>query len=282
MKIYKEFKIFFDPFMLDLVSGFLWELDITGLHEEENFIKVFSNEESNVSKEIIAAQMEKLVDEKVINSFNIEENILEDKNWNEEWEKSINVIEISDRIVIKPSFRNYESKRDQIIITIDPKMSFGTGEHPTTKLVLQLLEKYIEKNSKVLDIGTGTGILSIASIKLGADSVLAIDNDEWCIENSKENIKLNNVEDKIKIRFAEINQIEEDNFDLILANIQKNVLLDIAEEIKSKLKNGGTAILSGLLADDEKDILKKYEELNFSLVEKKIIGEWTALVYHFK
>lgn len=294
MKKYKEYKIFFDPFIPDLVSGFLWELDITGLNEEENFIKIFS-EEKNLSLEIVSNQLQKLVREKVIDSFKIEENIFEDKNWNEEWERSINVIEISDRIIIKPSFRNYEPKKSaldgQIIITIDPKMSFGTGEHPTTKLVLQLLEKYVQKNSKVLDIGTGTGILSIASIKLGADFVLAIDNDEWCIENSKENIKLNNVEDKIEVQLAEINQIRENNFDLILANIQKNVLLDIAEEIMSKLKKEGFVILSGLLAEDENDILKKYKELSafggFSFVETKqssAIGgeggdEWIGVVF---
>ncbi|MCL5030965.1 MAG: 50S ribosomal protein L11 methyltransferase [Bacteroidetes bacterium] len=279
MKHYKEFTITAEPFNPEIISGLMWELEITGVNEEVNCLKIFAAEESNVNIEQISGQLKKLVDEKMIFNFNVEENLVEDKNWNEEWEKSVNVIEVSDKLVIKPSFREYQSEPGQIVITIDPKMSFGTGEHQTTKLVLQLLEKYISKNINVLDVGSGTGVLAIASIKLGASSAVAVDNDEWCSLNGKENCQLNEVADKVDIVLGEIKDIEEKNFNLIIANIQKNILLGIAEEIKNHLKDRGTVILSGLLFSDEEDITIKYSSIGFELVEKKSLDEWIALVF---
>ncbi len=277
MKNYKEFIIKANPYIPDLLSGFMWELNISGINEEENSLKVFAEEKSGITRKDINNQLQKLVDNKIITSFNIEEELLEDKNWNEEWEKGINVVEVSGNIVIKPSFKNYSNIENKIVITIDPKMSFGTGEHETTKLVIQFLEKYIKQGIKVLDVGMGTGILAIAAIKLGARSVLAVDNDKWCFENAKENCSLNNVADRVEIRLSEIKQVEEKDFDLILANIQKNVLLDIFEEVKNKLSKNGIVILSGLLIEDEKDVVEKYKELK--LIDRKMIGEWLALVF---
>lgn len=276
MKQYKEFIIKTNPSNPDIVSGLLWELNISGINEESDSLKIFIDEASTVKKDDLISQLQKLVEDNIISFFEIEEYTHEYKNWNEEWEKGINVIEVSDHIAIKPSFKEYENKQNRIVITLDPKMSFGTGEHQTTKLVIQLIEKYIKEGMRVLDVGTGTGILSIAAIKLGARSVLAIDNDEWCFTNARENSQLNDTADQIDIRLAEIQQVDEKDFDLILANIQKNVLLDIVEEIKDKLKNG-MVILSGLLLEDEKDIVEGYEE--FNLIESKTMGEWLALVF---
>ena len=277
MKQYKEFKIKTIPFNPDILSGFLWELDISGITEEENDLKIFTDENSLVTKETLTNQLKKLVENNLIKSFDIDEQNYEYKNWNEEWEKGLNVIEVSDHIVIKPSFKDYKNEKDKTVITIDPKMSFGTGEHQTTKLMIQLMEKYLERGVKVLDVGTGTGILSIAAINLGADYATAIDNDEWCFENIQENCRLNNVSDKIDIKITEIESVEKKEFDLILANIQKNVLQDIAGEIIKRLKKNGLVILSGLLIEDEKDIIEKYNDL--SLNDKKIMGEWLALVF---
>ena len=224
MKRYKEYIIKTSPFIPDIISGILWELKISGVNEENDLLKIFTDYDSTVTKDEINTLLQKAIDENIISSFIIEEYSYEYKNWNQEWEKGISVIEVSDKITIKPSFKNYENKQNKIVITIDPKMSFGTGEHETTKLVIQLLEKHLEKGGKVLDVGTGTGILAIAAVKLGAQSVLAIDNDDWCIENAEENSVLNNVNKKIKIKLSEIKDIAEKDFDIILANIQKNIL----------------------------------------------------------
>ncbi len=276
MKQYKEFKINTAPFNPDILSGFLWELNISGINEEEDYLKIFTDEKSSVTKDEIINQLKKLVENNVINSFDIDEQTYEYKNWNEEWEKGLNIINVSEHIVIKPSFMNYEDEQGKTVITIDPKMSFGTGEHQTTKLMIQLMEKYLEGDMKVLDVGTGTGILSIVAIKLGADSATAIDNDEWYLENINENCILNNASDKIEIKISEIQSVSGQEFDLILANIQKNVLLDIAGEIVKRLKKKGLVILSGLLIEDEEDIIKKYDELK--QIDNLIMGEWLALV----
>ncbi len=282
MKYYKEFLITAEPFIPEVISCLLWELNISGVNEEVNCLKIFANEESDLTYEQIKSQLEKLVSQKLLFNFNIEEHLLEDKNWNEKWEKSLNVIEVSDKIVIKPSFRKYEPRPGKIVIEIDPKMSFGTGEHQTTKLVLQLLEKYIKRGDKVLDIGAGTGILSIAAIKLGAASAVAVDNYEWCLLNGKENCKLNLVSDKVDVRLGEVEDIIEKDFELILANIQKNLLLKIAGEIKTRIKQGGYLILSGLLIPDENEIEQKYMEQNFKLIKVKKMDEWIAMVFRFK
>lgn len=277
MKHYREFNITAEPFIPEVISGMMWELDITGINEDVNCIKVFANEDSTASVDLISEQLNKLVGEKMIFSFSVEENLVEEKNWNEEWEKSVRVIEVTDKLVIKPTFKEYEPKPGQIIITIDPKMSFGTGEHQTTKLVMQFLETSVSKDIKVLDVGSGTGVLAIAAIKLGASKAIAVDNDEWCYNNGGENVKLNQVSDVIDVRLGEIKNIPEKDFDLITANIQKNILLDIAEEIKNRLKHNGLLILSGLLFNDETDIVKKYSLLGFELLKKKSLDEWIAL-----
>lgn len=127
MKYYKEFLITTEPFLPEIVSGVMWELNIDGINEEVNCIKVFAQTNSNVGKAEIELQLHSLTAENIIRDYSVEENLLPMKNWNEEWEKSIQVIKVTDRIVIKPTFREYETKANEIVVTLDPKMSFGTG-----------------------------------------------------------------------------------------------------------------------------------------------------------
>ena len=143
MQNYIQFEISAKPFNIDILSGLLWELDILGLNEYDDYLTVSVYENSVITGDKLKSYLESLVEENIIQSFTIKESQLENQNWNEEWEKQINVIEISDRIVIKPSFRDYELKENQLEIVIDPKMSFGTGGHQTTRLILQLLEKWV-------------------------------------------------------------------------------------------------------------------------------------------
>ena len=272
--VYKEFLITAEPFNPDILSGFLWNLDITGISEEVNCLKIFSE---SVTKNEIEILCNKLVEDKILFSFTVEENFIEERNWNEEWENSRDVIRITDRIVVKPTFRNYSALENEIVITVDPKMSFGTGEHQTTKLMITLAEKYIKYGMKVLDAGTGTGILAIAAVKLGASNVTAFDVDEWCLENSRENVELNDVSENIKLKICTIKEIEENEFDLIFANIQKNVLIEISSEIASRIKENGILLLSGILHIDELDILQHYNNTGFRLLEKRQADEWLAL-----
>ena len=279
MKTHKQFDIATIPFNVDLISGLLWQLDIEGLNEYDNYLAIFAKGESEVSKSDLVNFLTTIKNENLIESFTIDESSIEEINWNEEWEKQINVIEINDKIVIKPTFREYSPKENQLVITIDPKMSFGTGEHETTKLVLQLLDKHIGEAKRVLDVGSGTGVLGIAASLFGAEEVVGIDNDEWCIENGNENIALNNVESKVEVRLSEIENINDEPFDLILANINKHILLEIADSIFNLTIPEGKIILSGLLVTDREDILSAYSKYGLKLLEEKHLGEWIAIVF---
>jgi ribosomal protein L11 methyltransferase len=278
MKKYFSYKIFSQPFNSELLSGIMWQFDITGLLENDDHISVFTSDISTDTEIQFNEAMMKLKNQKVLESFRIEKETLEDQNWNKLWENSREVIRVTDRIVIKPSFKDYSSKENEIVLTIDPKMSFGTGEHQTTKLVLRLLEKIVKPGMKVLDVGSGTGILAIASVKLGAKKAVAVDFDEICLENCQENCVINNVENSVEILTGEMDDVIEKDFDLILANIQKNVLLDIAEQIKMKLKIDGLVVLSGLLESDKTDIEKKYYLLGFTTKQFEQMDEWIAIV----
>lgn len=279
MKTYKEIKIKTEPFDVDLLSGFLWQLDIDGINEFDDYLLVFISENKSVSLEEINLLMEKLVEDKFINSFDIEFRTLEEKNWNEEYEKNVKVVEVTEKIVIKPSFKEYNPKPNQLVITIDPKMSFGTGDHATTKLILSHLEKIVKGNEFVLDVGSGTGILGITAVKLGAAKAICIDNDEWCYLNGNENVKMNELNEKVDVRLCEIKDVEEKDFDLILANINKPILINIVDDLKIKLKKEGMLILSGLLNIDEIDIISLYESKGFVLNDKSQLEEWIALVF---
>lgn len=277
-KSYKEFIITAEPFNVEILSSVLWELNLDGITEEVNCIKVFSQDE-NVTVRAIEFELEHLKDNNLLREYAVQENFIVEKNWNEEWEKSREVIHVTDKIVIKPTFKDYEAKLNEIVLTLDPKMSFGTGDHQTTKICLMFIEKYLKPGMKVLDAGSGTAILGIAAAKLGSEKVIAFDIDDWCYENGIENTHLNDVSGKVEIRKCELKDIPEKDFDLIIANIQKNILLDLAEGFKNRMKPNGILILSGLLEMDKAAILEKYNSIRFAEIDFMKIDEWIGLVF---
>ncbi|MBU1099164.1 MAG: 50S ribosomal protein L11 methyltransferase [Bacteroidetes bacterium] len=278
MKNYNEFTVTSIPFNTDLLSGLLWELPIIGINELDNFLLVFTEESNPLTESEISECLSGLIKNNLAESITVSKRVVESQNWNEEWEKNLRVIEVTDRIVIKPSFKEYMAKDNQIILHIDPKMSFGTGEHETTRLVLELLDSDYNGEAKVLDLGSGTGVLGICAAKLGAGKVFLVDNDEWCFENGKENIAANNVGECTSITLGEISDLKEDQFDLIIANINRHILLSIGSDIKTKLKRSGKLILSGLLVVDIEDITESYRNIGFKIIKQKSHQEWAALV----
>lgn len=277
MKSYREFIITTEPFNAEILSSILWELNIDGINEEVNCLKVFAQDES-VTTDSIESELNLLKENKLLREFSVQENFIVEKNWNEEWEKSREVVYVTEKIVIKPTFKDYEPKSGEIVLTLDPKMSFGTGDHQTTKICLKFIEKYIKPGMKVLDAGSGTAILGIAAAKLDAGKVIAFDIDDWCYENGIENTQLNNVVDKVEIKKCELKDIEENNFDLIIANIQKNILLELAKGFKSRINSGGILILSGLLEMDKDAIVSKYSEVGFSEIDYLKMDDWIGIV----
>ncbi|MFZ1281592.1 MAG: 50S ribosomal protein L11 methyltransferase [Ignavibacteriaceae bacterium] len=278
MKSYKEYIITAEPFNVEILSSILWELNIDGINEEVNCLKVFAQDE-NVTTTSIQDELKHLQENKLLREFSVQENFIVEKNWNEEWEKSREVVHVSDKIVIKPTFKVYEAKVNEIVLTLDPKMSFGTGDHQTTRICLMFIEMYLKSGMKVLDAGSGTAILGITAAKLGAESVIAFDIDDWCYDNGIENTQLNNVVDKVEIRKCELKDIKENDFDMIIANIQKNILLELIDGFKYRIKTNGILILSGLLEIDKNAIVSRYSELGFKEVDYLKMDEWIGIVF---
>lgn len=145
---------------------------------------------------------------------------LREQNWNAQWERRAGIVEATDRIIIKPSWKKLGVRhKGKIVLRIDPKMSFGTGHHETTRLCLVLLQEYVKPGAHVLDFGSGTGIQAIAAVKLGARSALPIDSDEWAFENARENVKKNRVTRSVKVIKGDLQRVRTRKVDLVVANI---------------------------------------------------------------
>ncbi|MEP7232388.1 MAG: 50S ribosomal protein L11 methyltransferase [Ginsengibacter sp.] len=201
--------------------------------------------------------------------------LIENKNWNEEWEVGFKPVCVREFVGIRASFHEHlQNVKHEIIIT--PKMSFGTGHHATTYLMIEQMEGINFREKTVIDFGTGTGVLAILAEKLGAKEVIAIDNDEWSINNALENIRENNCK-KIRVE-------KKDDFftigrpDVILANINLNVLTQNANKISSLSRSGSLLLISGFLVSDEKEILSLFNNAGF--LKKKIIARdtWMSLL----
>ncbi|WP_292010280.1 50S ribosomal protein L11 methyltransferase [Chryseobacterium sp.] len=195
-------------------------------------------------------------------------------NWNEEWEKNFSPINIDDKVLIRAEF--HESVPGMHEIIIQPKMSFGTGHHPTTHLMIQQMMEMDLKDKKILDMGCGTSVLAIYAKQQGAGNVTAIDIDEWSVENSKENAVRNGVELHIELGTAE--NLGKENFDIILANINRNILISDIPTYVSVLNDGGQLLLSGLCFFDVDDILEVCKENKLELKKQIQREEWVSLL----
>lgn len=201
---------------------------------------------------IPAKDFDQVALDQLLNGLPYQATEIEKQNWNQVWESNFEPVQVEDFVGIRASFHEpIKGVEQEIVIT--PKMSFGTGHHATTYLVMQAMRNLSWNGKTVFDFGTGTGILAILAEKLGAEKILAIDNDDWCIENATENIEINGCS-KIAIAKGESAEIE-GCFEIILANINKHIILANIPYLGNALQKGGQILLSGLLEEDESDIL---------------------------
>jgi ribosomal protein L11 methyltransferase len=210
-------------------------------------------------------------------AFFFEYSLLPEKDWNENWKKNFLPIDIGENLTIIPSWLQKDTSRVPVII--DPGMVFGTGYHETSQTCLALIETIAKRDRKetCLDIGTGSGILAIGAAKLGFRYVTAIDIDPMAIDAAVRNAEENSLSN-IVIKEGDISAVE-GTFDLIVANLLSGILVDIAPEIVSRLNPGGKAILSGMLAGQESDVIKAFEKAGPELIETVVSGKWVTLVF---
>lgn len=202
---------------------------------------------------------------------------LEDKDWERAWQDHYHVLRIGRRIVIRPSWRAYEPQPDDIVITLDPGMAFGTGLHPSTRLCVQALEDAVRPDMSVLDMGTGSGILAIAAAFLGAGRVTAIDNDPIAVKAATENVAANGLRSRIEVKLGSLEAVS-GPFDLIVVNILAHVIQEmLAQDLARHLRPGGHFIAAGILETQADDVLRTFAVHSLRLVEKRREKDWVLL-----
>ena len=199
------------------------------------------------------------------------------QNWNETWEKNFEPLQIGEVYIRAPFHKSRSASGYELVI--EPKMSFGTGHHATTTLMVMEMMKIRFRNKKVLDMGCGTSLLAILASKLGADKVLAVDIDEWAVENSKENCLRNEVSNVDVIK-GDAAVIKGSTFDIILANINRNVLLADLEIYSTSLNNGGFLLLSGFYEADMQEIRHRAEETGLIFSGGDVLNQWAVMQFN--
>lgn len=279
MTDYIELNCFLTPFeenISDIIISELCDIDFESFDTESEYIKAYIPEDkfnmSKIENNFIINNLKK--DYKI--SFSIQK--IETKDWNAEWEANFQPIVIKDIVCVRGSFhpKNDNCKHD---IIINPKMSFGTGHHSTTAMMLEYIAESIEKGNKVLDMGCGTSLLGIFASIIGAKDVIGVDIDEWAYNNSMENIELNKI-DNLTVLLGDAEKLKElDSFNVILANINRNILLNDMHNYIEHIDMGGYLIMSGFYTQDLKMIREKAEQFGLKYINHKEDNNWVAVKF---
>ncbi|MBC2714863.1 MAG: 50S ribosomal protein L11 methyltransferase [Desulfobacteraceae bacterium] len=208
---------------------------------------------------------------------------IDEQDWAESWKQYFFTEKITDTIVIKPSWREYTPKPDEIILEIDPGMAFGTGTHPTTRMCIALIEKYIQPKDSFLDIGTGSGILMIAAARLGAAMMTGIDNDEAAVSIAGHNLLKNNIPPgKCNIQTGDLVSNVSGQFSLVTANILSEIIVHLLDGIHPVLKKSGIFICSGIIEPKRAMVEEKLLARGFEIIDVQIKEEWVAIASKLK
>ena len=210
--------------------------------------------------------------------FKIETTTIKDSDWENSWKDYFDILNIGEKFVIVPTWREYENEENKYVINIDPGMAFGTGGHETTSLCIKNLEKYVKPHDNVIDVGCGSGILSIAASYLTDGSLKAVDLDKLAVDVSRENFALNNLENRIEVEEASLLTKETKKYDVIVANILAHIIELMLEDAYKLLEDSGYFITSGIIKDKKDELLEKMLKQGFKLVEETSDNEWYSFV----
>ena len=281
----------FEDFLKDETMNWdYYDDDLAKMKDQESCIKVYlaDNDQgreqlSNIHEFIDELKKENSID---LGRLKVETKILNDEDWANNWKQYFKPFVVADKIIIKPSWEQYnEPLEDKIILEIDPGMSFGTGQHHTTRLCIEQINKHINKDMEVLDLGCGSGILSIAAILLGAKNCVGVDIDENAVHIAKENAALNNIyDDRFKVYCGDVTadtalqeKIGYKKYDMIAVNIIAQIIMGMSETFPRFLKKGGLVIASGIIKKYLQDVIDNFESLGFKILEVNESEEWVSI-----
>lgn len=260
----------------------LWELDEGKFPTEGVVLKgYFDIEQMNPSFEkTLHKRLEALKTLDLgLKKYTVESVTLEDSDWNEKWKEFYHAVPVTRYLTIVPEWEEYKKRnKDEQLIVMDPGLAFGTGTHPTTQLCIQALETIIRGNEVVLDVGTGSGVLTITSALLGADKIYAYDLDDMAVQATKNNIALNDLSADIKVQENNLLKDVIIEADVVVANILAGIIVNLIPDAKQVLKPGGLFISSGILAEQETEMIEKISEHGFKIKQINQIEDWIVII----
>ena len=207
---------------------------------------------------------------------------LQDEDWSDTWKQYFHTEKPGERVVIKPTWEEYEPKDDEVVIELDPGAAFGTGTHATTSMCIRQLEKLVKPGMTVFDVGTGSGILSIISAKLGAINIQAVDYDDSVLKIVEENLEQNNVQDIISVAQSDLMQNVHGKAELVIANIIADIIIRLFDQLDEHLEQGGTLLTSGIIEDRIEDVLSAAEKHGYGVVERLENKGWACITFKRK
>ncbi len=260
-----------------------WEIAHVDLIEQEllekdrssAIVHIYISEEDN-AVEAAEYLKELLLADKI--DFEIITEKVSDSSWADGWKKFFKCTEIGEKLVIRPSWEDYDNKDNRVVLSIDPGAAFGTGTHATTSLCLSILEKYVNDRSSVLDIGCGSGILSIAGVLLGADKAVGVDIDAQSVRVAKENAEINNVSDKIDYFVGDLADKVSGKYNIVCANIVADVILKLLENVADFMEDSAILITSGIIDIRRDDVVDGFRRFGFIITEEHTKDNWHAFV----
>jgi ribosomal protein L11 methyltransferase len=289
--VIEDASVFEDFLHDDTMNWDYYDEELTKMKECESCIKVYLADNSQGNQLFVEIKdfVKNLKSEYADIDFGrleITTKLLNDEDWANNWKQYFKPFTVSDKIIIKPSWEEYnESTEGKLILEIDPGMSFGTGQHHTTRLCIEQIVKHMSNGMKVLDMGCGSGILSIASILLGAESCVGVDIDENAVRIAKENAELNDIfEDRFTLYCGDVTndeslqeKIGNNKYDMIAVNIIAQIIMGMSTTFPKFLKNGGLVIASGIIKKYLQEVLDNFKELGFEVIEINDSEEWVCV-----
>ena len=234
-----------------------------------------------LSKEVNPKESVEYITER-LSALNIEHEVCEldisEAEWENNWKQFFKCTEIGERLCVRPSWEEYDNKDNRVVLSIDPGAAFGTGTHATTSMCLEALEKLVTPDMTVLDIGSGSGILSIAAILLGAKDVVGVDIDPVAVKVAKENAELNNVSNKAKYILGNLDEEITDCYDIVVANIVADAIIFLADSAKKHMKKDGYFLCSGIIDIRAEEVEKALCEKGYTIIEKMTHDNWVAFL----